>query len=175
MISYYRAKTKEELLQILELQKRNLPDFISEKEKAEEGFVTVSHSMDLLQSMNNLCPHIIAKESDKVVGYALCMHPQFKASIPVLIPMFKEIEKVVGEDDKFIIMGQICIRKSHRKKGIFRRLYQKMKEVTAPDFKYIITEVDHENTRSLEAHLAVGFKELTVYESQKRLWHLIYL
>lgn len=175
MISYHRAKTKEELIQILELQKINLPDSISEEEKAEEGFVTVSHSLELLERMNHLCPHIIAKESEMVVGYALCMHPKFKASIPVLIPMFTEIEKALPKDDTFIIMGQICIRKSHRKKGVFRRLYEKMKEVTAPDFKYIITEVDRENSRSLEAHLAVGFKELAAYKSEKHLWHLIYL
>ena len=162
-------------MQILELQKLNLPESISKKEKTEEGFVTVSHSMELLERMNNLCPHIIAKESEMVVGYALCMHPRFKTSIPVLIPMFKEIEKVLPKNDSFIIMGQICIRKSHRKKGVFRRLYRKMKEVTAPDFKYIITEVDRENTRSLEAHLAIGFKELAAYNSQERTWHLIYL
>jgi hypothetical protein len=41
--------------------------------------------------MNAVCPHIIAKVDDKVVGCALCMHPLFSAVIAVLKSMFDEI------------------------------------------------------------------------------------
>lgn len=43
MIEYTTAKTNEEILQILELQKSNLPQNLTDEQKATQGFVTVLH------------------------------------------------------------------------------------------------------------------------------------
>ena len=59
--------------------------------------------------------------------------------------------------------------------GIFRKLYQTMKEKLPKGFDTIITEVDGKNKRSLAAHTAIGFKTLTIYHSDGKEWHLVYL
>ena len=174
-LQYCLAKNKEELKQILKLQKANLPKAIPEEERVKEGFVTVSHKLELLARMNVASPHIIAKHHGKVVGYALSMHPKFGKEIAILRPMFDEIKKIVPEGEKFIIMGQICIAKAYRGQGIFRRLYKTMLREIQPAFNSIITEVDAVNTRSLTAHYAIGFYDLKVYNSGGRKWHLIIL
>nr|WP_299342271.1 GNAT family N-acetyltransferase [Allomuricauda sp.] len=175
MITYKQASTIEELRQILELQQKNLRKNISQEEMHNQGFLTVEHSFELLSEMNEVCGHVIATESGNVVGYALCMHPKFKLSIPLLLPMFEEIEKAWKGPSSYMVMGQICVAKSFRGRGIFQGLYSKMKEVLPPGFDSIITEVDSENSRSMRAHYAVGFKELKTHFSEGREWHLIYL
>ncbi|WP_242117444.1 GNAT family N-acetyltransferase [Aestuariivivens sediminicola] len=172
-ITYQRATTDEELLQILELQKQNLAEVLSTTEKEKEGFVTVAHSIDLLNEMNAACPHIIAKHGHTVIGYALCMTKAFKSKIPILVSMFNVIESLDPIPENYVIMGQVCIAKSARGQGVFRGLYHYMSEMLKPDFKRIITEVDVDNTRSSLAHKAVGFKVLKQYKSDDRVWELI--
>lgn len=172
-IQFTTAKTREELLQILSLQKINLKSSVSASEMEQEGFVTIIHDLDLLQRMNEACPHIIAKDKNKVVGYALRMESRFKKEITLLQPMFEELEGIHMQN--FIAMGQICISKTHRKQGIFRGLYETMKKTSYPKYDYIITEVDATNTRSLGAHYAVGFEKVCTYHSLGQDWDLISL
>lgn len=177
MVVFKRVAKAEELDQILRLQKDNLFDSVTPEDKVSEGFLTVKHDLDLLTRMNNVCPHIIAKSGESVVGYALCMHPDFSNEIEVLWPMFAEIDRHVSRSElsPFIIMGQICIDKAYRKQGIFRMLYETMQGAVQPNFKNIITEVDAKNIRSLQAHYAVGFEKLSSYQSGGQEWELIVL
>lgn len=175
MISYKQASTISQLEQILALQQRNLPKSLSTEEKEKEGFLTVEHSLGFLKEMNDECPHIIALEHGRVIGYALCMHPKFASSIEVLKPMFHEINKLTQNNCNYMVMGQICIAKEHRSKGIFKGLYTNMKEKLPKGFDTIITEVDTKNKRSLNAHIALGFTELKKYASEGKDWHLILL
>jgi predicted GNAT family N-acyltransferase len=175
MIRYKTVSTKKELEQILALQKTNLPNSLSSAEKKKEGFVTVHHGFDLLKRMNESCPHIIATRGMQVIGYTLCMHPKFGDEIEVLKSMFAEIENTSKPFKSFIIMGQVCVDKDYRKQGVFRELYNKMKETTSTEFEAIITEVDATNQRSLKAHYAIGFKTLSKYKGDGRDWELIYL
>ena len=174
-IRYCRSKTDKELHQILGLQQKNLFANITDEERKQEGFVTVIHTFDLLKKMNEACPHIIAKDYDKIIGYALSMHPLFSTTVAVLKPMFDEIETVNPKPSNYIAMGQICIDKDYRKKGVFRNLYQTMSDSLKPEFDAIITEVDAKNIRSLSAHHAIGFKHLKSYNSGGQDWELIIL
>ncbi|WP_419212906.1 GNAT family N-acetyltransferase [Maribacter sp. X9] len=172
-LKFTTTTTSDELLQILTLQQMNLKSAISELEMANEGFVTVEHDYKLLKRMNDVCPHILAKDGDKVVGYALSMDPSFGQEILVLQPMFDELKKRNIID--FLAMGQICVAKTHRKQGIFRGLYEEMKKNSFPKYEYIITEVDATNSRSLGAHLAIGFDKICTYHSLGQDWELISL
>ncbi len=174
-IEYTRVHNKEELEEILLLQKQNLPDHLTQKEIEKEGFVTISHTFDLLERMNTVCPHIIAKDKGRVIGYALCMHPDFGQEIPILYSMFEKIREVIPEEQSFIVMGQVCIDKSYRGRGIFRELYRTMKKSLRSTFELIVTEVDGRNKRSLNAHLACGFTTKKKYQSDGRDWYLIVL
>lgn len=175
MITYKKASTPKELRQILSLQKNNLAEGISSEEKEKEGFVTLVHDFELLRAMNAICPHIIAIENNKVIGYALCMHPSFGNEMDLLKPMFSELQKTVDATSPWIVMGQICIDKAFRKKGIFRRLYEELLVAIQPQFTTIITEVDATNKRSLAAHYAIGFTLVSTYTADAKEWVLIRL
>ena len=137
-ISYKRAIADEELHEILELQRKNISISISEEEKQKEGFVTVQHDFDTLKSMNEVCTHSLAIYNNSVIGYALSMVKAFKDDIAILKPMFKEIENCVDSNLSYITMGQICIDKAFRKQGVFRGLYNAMKEHVKQEFDVII-------------------------------------
>lgn len=179
MISYHRAQNDEELHQILQLQQQNLSSNLVDTEQTKEGFVTVHHTFDILKKMNAVCPHCIAKAHTKVVGYALCMDQSFKNEIAILKPMFKEIDIAFSNKEtqlsNYIAMGQICIDKDSRKKGVFRGLYDFMKKELRAEYSCIITEVDAKNIRSSMAHKAVGFELLKTYVSNNITWELILL
>ncbi|MBD3890402.1 GNAT family N-acetyltransferase [Olleya marilimosa] len=178
MITYHRAKTNEELQEILELQKQNLRHLITEEQKQKEGFVTLQHDFEILKKMNDACAHCIAKQDQKVVGYALSMLQEFKNQIPLLVPMFEEIDEVIKNQNlssNYIAMGQICVDKNVRGQGAFRGLYKFMAEELKHDFDTIITEVDTKNIRSSQAHQAVGFKVIKNYTSNDQLWEVISL
>ena len=175
MITYTKARTKDELEQILQLQQKNLFENLSEDERITQGFVTVKHSFEILKKMNDSCKHTIAVYNDKVVGFALSMTKEFSNDIPILQPMFIEISKSVT-DDNYITMGQICIDKEYRGLGIFRGLYKFMKtEICASRFSSIITEIDIKNKRSLKAHEAIGFQKIKDYKSGDKIWRLVKL
>ncbi|MDE1205637.1 GNAT family N-acetyltransferase [Tenacibaculum larymnensis] len=175
MIEFITATNQTDLLQILDLQRQNLPEKLSETDKKEQGFVTVRHDLEILQKMNDMHPHIIARNDGKVIGYALSMSKSFRNDIPTLIPMFDEIDTTSKGAKPYILMGQVCIGKNFRGKGIFRGLYTKMKEEFTGIYHSIITEVDEENTRSMNAHKAIGFKTLKTYKSNNHNWEIIYL
>ncbi|WP_298555874.1 N-acetyltransferase [uncultured Algibacter sp.] len=172
-IIYKQVVSDEELYQILELQHKNIPASISKTEKQKEGFVTVQHDFETLKIMNNACAHSIAKHNNRVVGYALSMVKEFKDTIPVLQPMFEEIETIIEPITSYVTMGQICIEKSYRKQGVFRGLYSYMQLKLNTVFDAVVTEVDTKNIRSLNAHYAVGFKWLKSYSLNHQNWELI--
>jgi hypothetical protein len=174
-ITYKRADTEEELTQILDLQRANIQSAITEEESKTEGFVTVHHSFELLKAMNDQCPHVIAKHNDNVVGYTLCMLKEFRTEIEILKPMFRQIEASLNHGDRYLVMGQVCVDKTFRKQGIFRGLYEYMKQQLRSDFDMIITEVDIKNSRSLESHYAIGFELMRSYRSGGHDWALISL
>ena len=174
-IKFKQANSGEELGQILELQKENLRGSIPRREQQREGFVTVKHTLNQLRQMNKVCGHILAKDGPVLAGYALCMHPTFSRDIVVLRPMFVQLEKWLPASARYMVMGQICIRKEYRGKGVFRGLYTHMKEVLTPEYDSIVTEVDRTNTRSLDAHRAMGFLPLCTYASGGQDWEVILL
>ncbi|MFT7899796.1 GNAT family N-acetyltransferase [Tenacibaculum ascidiaceicola] len=175
MLEFTTTTNPTELLQILELQQQNLPESLSETDKKEQGFVTVRHDFELLKKMNEIHPHIIAKSNGNVVGYALSMSKVFRNDIPILVPMFDEIDTTLQGKKPYILMGQVCIDRNYRGNGVFRGLYAKMKEEFTGIYSSIITEVDEKNIRSMNAHKAIGFKTLKTYRSNNHNWEIIYL
>ena len=173
-ICYKRASSEHELLQILKLQQANIPTSLSEGEKQSEGFVTVNHTLELLKKMNDHCAHTLAVSNGNVVGYALSMVRAFRENIEVLKPMFRNIDTNLPYKGSYVVMGQICIDKAYRKQGIFRGLYQFMKTQLKATYDMIITEVDVRNTRSMNAHYAIGFKTLYSYHSKGQDWKILY-
>lgn len=178
MVSYHRASTDEELQEIKVLQQQNLKKHLSLEEQKKEGFVSIEYPFEVLKKMNEGCAHCIAKKNNKIVGYALSTTPAFKEEIPFLTSMFQQIEDALETQAmpiNYIAMGQICIDKPMRGKGVFKGLYQYMHDQMKPHFDAIITEVAAENIRSFEAHTSVGFQLLKKHIVNNALWKIIIL
>ena len=170
--TYKRATSDDELHQILAIQQRNLKSNLPDNEISQEGFITVGHTFEVLKKMNDACPHIIAKDNEKVVGYALVMLRSFRNEIPVLRPMFEMADALLPKVN-YVTMGQICIAKSHRKQGLFKGMYHYYRHELQNNFDCLFTEVATANTRSLQAHKAVGFYVLQTQVTDGISWELI--
>ncbi|HMR89331.1 MAG TPA: GNAT family N-acetyltransferase [Saprospiraceae bacterium] len=167
-IIYTTSVTSHELEQIQLLQDENHRSNVPIEIQTIDGFLTVKHSMELLEQMNEVTPHIIAKDGNSVIGYALGMSKDFVTRIPELSIMFEMIDKVKTDEWdlsslNYIVMGQICIKKEYRGLGVFQGLYQKYFETYKGPFPYVVTEVALRNTKSLHAHQKVGFRIIHQY------------
>ncbi|MBI3482126.1 MAG: GNAT family N-acetyltransferase [Bacteroidetes bacterium] len=141
---------------------------MSPDEIQSQGFVTVNHTLEQLKKLNDFEKHVIAKEHDKVVGYVLAMTQQSKSDIPILFPMFDSFDKMNFNGQKineyhYIVVGQVCVDKAFRGQGIFDKCYDAYKEYYKDRYDFAITEIAATNTRSLQAHRRIGFKEINSY------------
>jgi len=163
MIVYTTAKTDNDVRQIIELQKSNLPQNLTKEQKNSQGFVTVVHSYETLKKMNDAEASIIAKDDEKVIGYLLAMTNEAKSDFPVLIPMFKAFDEVVYNGKKissfnYIVVGQVCIADGYRGKGILDDCYNAYKNHFRNKYDFAITEIHKTNLRSIKAHARIGFE-----------------
>ncbi|MEO6453640.1 MAG: GNAT family N-acetyltransferase [Ginsengibacter sp.] len=171
--------TKEdELIQIHNLNQQNLKQNLSAHERLKEGFVTWLYSLELLQQMHNLAPSVIIKDKDYVIAYALVtlkeaatFHADLKIMIDNFRPLFYDNKPLVTYD--FYCMGQVCIHKDYRGKGVFNMLYQKHKEIYSSKYRLLLTEISTSNLRSQKAHENVGFKVLHTYHDESDEWQII--
>ena len=154
-ILYNVVKSHEDLAQILSLQRQNLPSNISMKEARKEGYVTLKHDLDLLTNMNSPYPHVVAKCNGELVGYALVMLRKFSKELPILYPMFEQLQKITYKSKKldqqsYFIMGQVCIKKGFRGKGILKNMYLELRNRMKRDFDYMVTEISAKNQGQLK-------------------------
>ena len=178
MFTVNTVSSIDELEQILAIQQKNLARNVDESEVKSQGFVTVIHDLDTLKQMHNLSPSVIAKQGDRVVGYALVMLPECRKIVPTLEPMFQNFERLHYQnrplaDYRFYVMGQVCIDKDYRQQGLFDKLYEKHREIHSGNFDFIMTEVATRNRRSMRAHERVGFQTLDVYRDELDEWAVI--
>jgi predicted N-acetyltransferase YhbS len=164
-----RAATLEDLPAILSLQRQNLerdPD-----EARSQGFVTVVHDLARLTQMHALAPSVVAEDEGQIVGYAITTPVEASALIPLLSAMLAQIEKLpLG---RFYVMGQICVAKSHRGRGVFDALYEGHRTLYAGRFDRVVTEIAMRNTRSLRAHERVGFQVIHRYRDETDGWAVV--
>lgn len=132
----------------------------------------------MLSSMNQLTPHTVAMLNDKVIGYALAMDRSFAKAIPLLIPMFKEIDSVLSSAQtktalNYLVMGQVCIDKAFRSQGLFPLMYEDLRSRFHLHYDALITEVATRNERSINAHLKHGFESISIYSSSNIEWNVL--
>ncbi len=178
MLTATTVSSVQELEEILQLQAVNLVSSIDEKEKTEQGFVTMHHSLAILQQMHNLAPSVIVKDGDRITGYALTMLRDCRRLMPDLESMFALFDQLSWNgkplnDYRFYVMGQVCVAKAYRGKGIFELLYHTHREIYQPSYDFIITEVATRNYRSIRAHERVGFKVLHTHRDELDEWDVI--
>ena len=178
MVRFTAARTDADLHHILDLQARNLPEHLSATEVREQGFVTVRHDLDLLRRMNARGPHAVAWRADTLAGYALVMVSEFRSQIPVLRSMFERIDThtIDGRalrDLPYCVMGQVCVAKPFRGRGVFDGLYTQLDHHLVGRYEYLVTLIASRNPRSLRAHERIGFRLLERYRDEREAWNLV--
>lgn len=179
MIAYTTAKTDEDIQSIIELQKHNLPQNLTEEQMHSQGFVTVVHSFEALHKMNSIEQSIVATNNDEIIGYLLAMTPASKSDIPVLVPMFDAFDNVVYDQKKisgytYIVVGQVCIAEGWRGKGILDDCYTAYKNHFKSKYEFAITEINSTNKRSIKAHERIGFKLVHSYSDPEGVeWNVV--
>jgi len=169
---------EDELKQILQLQKENLRQHITEAEMRSQGFVTLHHDLNALQQMHELAPSVIIRDEDHVVAYALTMLRECRQLTPDLEPMFGLLDHLswnnkLLSDYRFYVMGQVCIAKAYRGRGLFDELFKHHKKIYQPRFDLFITEIATRNVRSMRAHERVGFKTIHVHRDELDEWAVV--
>ena len=178
MLIAKEVETMRELQQILQLQQLYLAGNNAAQEEKEQGFVTVHHTIEKLERLHQLAPSVIIKDNDEVVAYALVMLNAAAELIPELVSMFTMLQTLSYKNRpldqyQYYVMGQICIHKSYRGRGIFELLYQKHKELMQPQYDFVVTEIAARNTRSIRAHEKVGFQLLHRFADEREEWNVV--
>lgn len=157
------ASGDDDLRAILALQAANRPEALEAGERAAQGFVTLRHDLALLREMNEPYPHIVATPAgaEEVVAYALVMRHAFRSRLPDLEPMYEQMERMDWRGRALMswrsyTMGQVCVAKPHRGRGLVERMYAAHRAQMAPHFDLMITEIDRANPRSIRAHEKCG-------------------
>ncbi|TVZ28519.1 hypothetical protein JM83_3651 [Gillisia sp. Hel_I_86] len=180
-IIYKSCTLEKELVNILELQNENHYSSLSAGEIVSQGFLTCTHSLELLRNLNDVAPHIIATSNNKVIAYLLTMTATAERDLPFLKPMFNEFRKIAYKDKtisgyNYLIVGQVCIAKGFRGQGILEENYHLYKTLYRDKFDFAITEIATRNERSLKAHKRIGFKEIHRYFSPEgEEWSIVIL
>jgi ribosomal protein S18 acetylase RimI-like enzyme len=171
MIIAKQTETKQELLQILQLQQQYLAGHNSTTEEKEQGFVTVHHTLEKLEQLHALVPSVIVKDGERVIAYAGSL-------IPELASMFEMLETLSWKERplqqyRYYVMGQVCVDKPYRGQGVFQMLYDKHKDLMQPSYDFVVTEIATRNTRSIRAHEKVGFELLHRFKDEKEEWDMV--
>lgn len=163
MLTIKLVSDSAELIGIRQLQLDNLKKFVSKDEAEKEGFVTAEYSINFLETMHNDGASVVAKDGDKVVGYALVTLKSIREKHELLGDLFDSIDAIVYngillKESEYVVVGQLCVAKNYRGKGLVQQMYQYFKSTQSHQFSYCITDVAQDNPRSLKAHLSSGFE-----------------
>ncbi|MCP9755359.1 GNAT family N-acetyltransferase [Lacihabitans sp. CCS-44] len=180
MMKFKRARTDESLLQILDLQKRNLKKYLTDAEKESQGFVTAEHTFEQLKKINNAEPCVIITDNDQVVAYAIAMLESAAKDMPVFDDLFSTVASLTYKSRpmttyKYIFVGQLCIDKNYRGQGLVEKLYAFYKDELKEKYDFAVTDISEHNPRSLKAHQKSGFEVIhTFYDSfTESNWNIV--
>lgn len=158
-----RVSRPDEIIGIRDLQSLNLKQNITAEEAIEQGFLTAAYTIDYLQEMNSASRSIIAKDGDKVVGYALVATKDVRKGHDLIEGLFDAIDACEYngkslKDVNYVVVGQLCVAKEYRGQDLVQKLYGHFRDCLSNEFTYLVTDVAKANVRSLKAHKKRGFK-----------------
>ena len=174
------AKDKD-LTDISRLQQENLARNVSDKEKRQQGFVSVETSPKLLKEIAGQEGITVARVGEKVVGYLMPMSVEHGKQIPLLDPFLERFKSIQFEgksldEYRYCILAQVCIDKNYRAKGMLEKLYQELEARLADEYDLGVSEIGANNPRSLHAHLdKVGLKVVEQYSAEGKDWYIVIL
>lgn len=158
-----RVSSPNEIIGIRDLQALNLKQNITAEEAIEQGFLTAAYTIEYLQEMNAVFPSIIAKDGDKVIGYALVTTKDIRKGHDLIEGLFDAIDACeyngqLLKDVNYVVVGQLCVAKEYRGQDLVQELYGHFRDCLSSEFTYLVTDVAKANVRSLKAHKKRGFQ-----------------
>jgi len=173
----------EDLPGIVSLHTANHIENLTQEEREREGFVTAKYTLEDIAEMHEITPPVIAKSASSgvVVGYALVVDrtcPLFQHH-ELMQDFLAAADQVVYKgrplgEQKYVIVGQLCVAKEYRGKGVVGLLYSHYRECYAPaGYQYCVTDVSTENPRSLRAHVKAGFIPVQKFRYSGSGWDII--
>jgi L-amino acid N-acyltransferase YncA len=179
MVHLSLSQSTADLEGILSLQRENLLTILSEEEKAAQGFVTIPHTLDQLEALHSIAPHVLAKENEQVVGYVLAMTLESRRVVPMMTSLFDNFDELEVAGKKVpayqpMVVGQVCVGKSQRGTGLFGKLYTAYREQYAYTHDFAITSIALSNYRSMAAHQRIGFQVIHTFEDSIQPWSIVY-
>lgn len=168
--------TRDDLPRIIELQRANLEANV--RDPANQGFVTVVHTLDVLERMHAAAPSVVARDEGGLAGYALVMLQECAPLLPVLQTMFTNLRTLTFRgrplaELRWYVMGQVCVAERQRGRGVFDALYAAHATHYSDAYDLVVTEVATRNARSLRAHARVGFETIDTYRDEVDEWAVI--
>jgi ribosomal protein S18 acetylase RimI-like enzyme len=158
-----RVSSPGEIIGIRDLQTLNLKQNITDEEAIDQGFLTAAYTIDYLHELNSVSPSIIAKDGNKVVGYALVATKDSRKGHDLIEGLFDAIDACeyngkILKDVNYVVVGQLCVAKEYRAQGLVQKLYGHFRDCLSNEFTYLVTDVAQANVRSLKAHKKRGFQ-----------------
>jgi L-amino acid N-acyltransferase YncA len=104
-----------------------------------------------------------------------------KVDFPILIPLFDLFEKIEYKGKpissyNYMIVGQTCIDKMYRGKGVLQKLYAAYMDRFRSSYNFAITEIATKNLRSRHAHEKIGFQTIHEYAASDGIgWSIVLL
>ncbi|GGA95666.1 GNAT family N-acetyltransferase [Puia dinghuensis] len=178
MLSPKLVSSDKEIAQIAALSNANLSANISAETKAKEGFVSWVYTPEILRTLHVIAPSVIVMDGDTLAGYALTLTPESLETYPNAIPTFNHAStlpykgRLLGEQ-RFYLMGQICVAEGYRGKGLVQILYQGHRQFYSKTYDLLITEISPANPRSMKAHEKVGFQTIDTHHDEAGIWHVV--
>ncbi|RYF50449.1 MAG: GNAT family N-acetyltransferase [Cytophagaceae bacterium] len=174
------TQTDDDLRGLLALQQRNQVRNLTPEQQREQGFVTLTYTLDQMRRMHEAAPTVIAKDGNEVVAYAITTVPEVRADVPELATLFNLFDTLTYEgkllsEYSYYVVGQVCVDSRYRGQGIFDKLYAHHKALYQDRYRLFITDISARNTRSLRAHQRVGFQSIHSFHEPdaNEIWEVV--
>jgi hypothetical protein len=178
MLTTKLATTDQEIQQIAALSNANRSTNISEEELSSEGFVSWVYDSEILRTINAITPSVIVMDEEILAGYAITLTSECLRVYPNAAHTYNHVSPLhfkgrpLGEQ-RFYLMGQICVAKAWRGQGIVGALYNGHRQYYSPLFDALVTEISMVNPRSLKAHQKVGFETIDRHLENGHDWAVV--
>lgn len=125
---------------------------------------------------------VVYKQDSKVLGYLFSINLDYAKKLNFFNEFFKNLEsleyncKNINEFN-YCVLGQLCIKKEFRGKGILEKLHSKIKEeLINRKYDIAVSEIAENNMRSIGANLGrMGMKGIGNYTSNDVEWLIVVL
>lgn len=176
-----RKATTADLLGVLDLQKKNLVNFLSEEQK-QDGFVTTPFTIEQLEALVEREGLFVLDDQGRVGGYTVAAGWDSFVGRPLFELMELRFSRVTFHGHPILRSnsfqyGPVCVDSLHRGTDAFPRLFDCMKQAMASRFQVGTTFINQINTRSFRAHTEkVGLEVIDRFEfSGNQYWGLAFL